>query len=360
MDIKESEFYKEKHLKQKIDFERLCKLVPDYVAKAFIKKELSIEYSSLNGYIRDCITFFNYLKECNPICQKYENIINIPVDILKNLNDDDIGEYEKYLDSHINKNTNKPITNNSKTIQRKLTSLNVLFKYLLSKEYINKNPMEFFDMPKIPTKKIIIRMDSSNENNEINRFLEGVESILYNNKLSEHQKAYIKKDYIRDKAILYLLLGTGIRVSECQGIDFEHINFDNNSIMIKRKGGSYDIVYFNDLIKEKLLEYKEYREDTDKNIQLTDTKAFFISAIGNRISVDAIENITKKYTKILLGKSLSPHKFRATYATFLYKETKDIKVVADVLGHASPAITATTYAAQTTENKQKAGSIPLK
>ena len=84
----------------------------------------------------------------------------------------------------------------------------------------------------------------------------------------------------------------------------------------------------------------------------------FLSSKGKRLSVDAIEDIVAKYTKIIFaGRTLSPHKLRSTYGSLLYQKTGDIRLTADVLDHSNINITAKYYAAQTEENKKKAGEI---
>ena len=161
---------------------------------------------------------------------------------------------------------------------------------------------------------------------------------------------------------VFCLVGTGIRISECEGLDIKDVDFENKSINIKRKGGFYDIVYFNDEVCLKLKDYidnerKQYlSDDTPKK----DKEALFLSRQYRRLSVDAMENLVGKYTMILLGKKFSPHKCRATYGTTLYQKTNDIRLVADVLGHSNINTTAKHYAAQTEENKKRAGNINFK
>ena len=165
----------------------------------------------------------------------------------------------------------------------------------------------------------------------------------------------------RDKALLYLLTGTGIRVSECQGLDIDNLDMELKTITIKRKGGFYSKVWFNDTVKGQLEDYLGEREEFLKkhiNISDVDKKALFLSSKGKRLSVDAIEDIVAKYTKIIFaGRTLSPHKLRSTYGSLLYQKTGDIRLTADVLDHSNINITAKYYAAQTEENKKKAGEI---
>ena len=125
-------------------------------------------------------------------------------------------------------------------------------------------------------------------------------------------------------------------------------------MVIVRKGGGQDVLYFGDDVAEVL---KDYVEGERKAI-IPDTgneKAFFYSLQNKRISVDAIENLVKKYAKMVVpNKKITPHKLRSTYGTALYKQTGDIRLVADVLGHENINTTIDYYAAIEDEHKQKA------
>ena len=158
------------------------------------------------------------------------------------------------------------------------------------------------------------------------------------------------------------MLGTGIRISECEGLDVPDVDFENRCVNVKRKGGFYDLVYFNDMVGEKLHDYIENEREQylSDDTPEKDRNALFLSRQCKRLSVDAMENLVEKYTQILVGKKFSPHKLRATYGTTLYQKTNDIRLVADVLGHSNINTTAKHYASQTEENKRRAGNIDFK
>ncbi|MDD3862929.1 MAG: tyrosine-type recombinase/integrase, partial [Clostridia bacterium] len=148
----------------------------------------------------------------------------------------------------------------------------------------------------------------------------------------------------RDVAILSLFLATGIRVSELVGMNFNDIDFETNSFVITRKGGNKTVLYFSGEIKDALLKWLKVRENLKKLSQ--NEKALFISLQNRRISVRAVENLVKKYAKAISPlKNISPHKLRSTYGTNLYRATKDIYIVADVLGHRDVNTTKKHYAA---------------
>ena len=148
-------------------------------------------------------------------------------------------------------------------------------------------------------------------------------------------------------------MGTGIRVSECVGLDLSDVDFKNDGIKIHRKGGTEVIVYFSDEVEEVLKDYMEER----KRIIAVDghENALFLSLQKKRISVRSVENMVKKYTRsITTLKNITPHKLRSTYGTNLYQETGDIYLVADVLGHSDVNTTRKHYAAIEDQNRRYA------
>ena len=162
--------------------------------------------------------------------------------------------------------------------------------------------------------------------------------------LTEKQKTFHNKTKIRDLALLTLLLGTGIRVSECVGLDISDVDFRNGGIRIHRKGGKEVTVYFGVEVEDALKDYLEER--TQMEPAEGHDNALFLSLQMKRMSVRSVENLVKKYAKIVTPlKKITPHKLRSTYGTALYRETGDIYLVADVLGHADVNTTKKHYAA---------------
>lgn len=154
-----------------------------------------------------------------------------------------------------------------------------------------------------------------------------------------------------------LLLGTGIRVSECVGLDVTDIDFNTNGIRVIRKGGSEMIVYFGDEVEKAL---KDYINGSRKlvNPQEGHEKALFYSTQRRRIGVKAVENLVKKYSRQVTPlKKITPHKLRSTYGTTLYQETGDIYLVADVLGHKDVNTTRKHYAAQDESRRRSAANV---
>lgn len=294
------------------------------------------------AYAYDIRLFFEFLHETNSVCKKME-IIDFPLSILDMVGREDIEEYMEYLELYT-KDTQE-ITNNERGKSRKLASLRSFYKYFFRNELIQTNPPALVAMPKLHEKEII-RLDP----NEVAILLDQVEA---GTKLTKNQLRFHDKTKARDLALLTLLLGTGIRVSECVGLNIEDVDFDNMGIKIRRKGGYEDVVYFGEEVEAALQDYLELRKHTIP--QEGHEKALFLSLQNRRISVRAVENLVKKYASLVTSlKKITPHKLRSTYGTTLYQETGDIYLVADVLGHKDVNTTRKHYAAMQDANKRKA------
>ena len=203
-------------------------------------------------------------------------------------------------------------------------------------------------MPKKHAKEII-RL----EPNEVAILLDQVED---GTKLTKKELEYHKKTKLRDVALLTLLLGTGLRVSECVGLDIQDVNFDVCGIKIRRKGGYEAVVYFGQEVETALLDYLEERHHVIP--EQGHENALFLSLQNRRMAVRSVENLVKKYSsRVTTLKKITPHKLRSTYGTTLYQETGDIYLVADVLGHKDVNTTRKHYAAQDDERRRRAANV---
>ena len=169
------------------------------------------------------------------------------------------------------------------------------------------------------------------------------------------KKTYYDKNKSRNLAIFTLLLGTGIRVSECVGININDVDFKNNRIRITRKGQKEDYVYFGNEVEKALLGYLDDRALI--KAREGHEEALFLSIQKKRISVQGIENLVSEYaSQITSFKHITPHKLRSTYGTNLYRETGDIYLVAEVLGHNDVNTTRKHYAALDEDIKRSAAN----
>lgn len=301
------------------------------------------------AYAYDLRLFFEFLHEKNSICAKMD-MKEYPISILEQITRMDIEEYLEYMGLY--QKDGKEISNEERGKSRKLSALRSFYNYFFENEMIEKNPAALVPLPKRHEKEII-RL----EPNEVAILLDQVEN---GTKLTKKELEYHKKTKIRDVALLTLLLGTGIRVSECVGLDISDINFDVGGIKIRRKGGYEAVIYFGEEVETALLDYLEQREhiipvEGHEN-------ALFLSLQNRRMAVRSVENLVKKYaSRVTTLKKITPHKLRSTYGTTLYQETGDIYLVADVLGHKDVNTTRKHYAAQEDERRRRAaGAVQLR
>ncbi len=319
--------------------------LPTYVKVVFRGIESNTATRTRLGYARDVKTFYEFLIEKCPAFRG-KSMTQITLDDISNLESEDIEEYLEYL-KYYEKN-GKVFTNGERAIKRKLSALRIFYAYLYKNDRISANPAEKVDMPKIHG-KTIVRM----EPDEVAEFLDAVE---YGNKLTNHQQAYHEKTKVRDLALVTLLLGTGMRVSECVGIDINDVDFKNGRVKVVRKGGYEQYVYFGDEIADALYEYLKER----KEISPVDghENALFLSSQRKRISVRSVEILVKKYSRSVVPmKKITPHKLRSTYGTELYRESGDIYLVADVLGHSDVNTTKKHYADMDEERRRNARNV---
>ena len=298
------------------------------------------------GYAYDLRIFFQFLSD---ECPEFNGkpITEITLCDLNLVTADHIEEFMEYLNYYISNNKSGTLIykNDENGKSRKLSAIRSMFAYFFKKRSIVANPALLVDFPKRYTKNII-RL----EVNEIAKLLDEVESGEH---LTERQKKYHKYTKSRDLAIISLLLGTGMRVSECVGIDISHIDFDVNGVKIIRKGGNESILYFSQEIAEALNGYLCQRNDI--SALNSDNDALFLSMQNRRISVRAVEKLVKKYAQLVTSmKKITPHKLRSTYGTQLYRETGDIYLVADVLGHADVNTTKKHYAEMSESRRKEA------
>ncbi|WP_312425918.1 tyrosine-type recombinase/integrase [Lacrimispora sp.] len=326
-----------KHLRQ------LVKELPNFCGDFFRGIEPRTSSRTRIAYAYDLRVFFDFLVKENPVIGKLQ-VQDITLDHLDSLRVVDIEEYMEYLKYRFN-DKNQEVTNKERGIMRKVSSLKSFYNYYYRNERLQTNPASLVQLPKMHEKDII-RLDID----EVALLLDEVEN---GESLTEKQKAYHAKTKIRDLALLTLMLGTGIRVSECVGLDVDDIDLKNGGIRIHRKGGKEVTVYFGSEVENALLDYLDERSFVIP--EAGHEKALFLSLQKKRIAVRSVENLVKKYSRLVTPlKKITPHKLRSTYGTSLYKETGDIYLVADVLGHSDVNTTKKHYAALEDERRRSA------
>ncbi len=343
--VKEQSYHEQVDIKNTYKLRELIAALPPFAKNYFRGIETRTSSRTRIAYAYDLNIFFRYLHNTNPIFQKVE-IKDITLEQLEQLRPMDIEEYLDYVKLY--EEDGQVHTNKERGIMRKLSSLKSFYCYFYRNESIKYNPVELVQTPKFH-EKAIIRLDMD----EMEMLLEHVDN---GEKLTEKQKVFHQRTRIRDLAIMTLLLGTGLRVSECVGLNLEDIDLKNDGIKVHRKGGKEVIVYFGDEVESALLDYLEQRNTIVA--EEGHERALFLSLQKKRISVRTVENLVKKYSRtVTTMKNITPHKLRSTYGTNLYRETGDIYLVADVLGHADVNTTKKHYAAIDDDRRKKARNI---
>ena len=339
-------YYQTKNEKNVEKLRSLLKEFPRFSKDFFRGIEPTSSINTRIGYAYDLRTFFRFLITSNPTLAD-KKISDISLSVLNALEPVDIEEYLEYLKVYTY--DGRQYSNDERGIHRKLASLRKFYLYYQKRDLITNNPTVVVDMPKLHDREII-RLDAE----EVNELLDLVENA--GNSLTGRKKSFYEKNKLRNIAIFTLFLGTGIRVSECVGLDMEDIDFRENRIRIMRKGGKEEYVYFGNEVRKALTNYIEISRANIKPLPGHE-HALFYSIQRRRISVQAIENLVQEYaSQITTFKHITPHKLRSTYGTSLYRETGDIYLVAEVLGHNDVNTTRKHYAALDDDKKRSAAT----
>ncbi len=318
--------------------------LPDFVRTFFIGIDATTAIKTRIAYATDIRTFFAYLID-ESILSNTKSMKNITLKQMDDLDSMYIERYLAYLSQYKKSDDDIVYTNSNSAKARKLSSIRSMYRYFYKKGAVKNNPSLLVDMPK-KKEKPIVRLEIEESAN----LLDSIESGEH---LTKAQKRYHDKTQIRDLAIITLMLGTGIRISECVGLDINDIDFSNSSFRVTRKGGNDEILYFGDEVREALEEHLKLR---NKIIATPgEESALFLSLQKKRMQVSSVQKMLKKYISGAVPlKNISPHKLRSTFGTNLYRETGDIYLVADVLGHKDVNTTKKHYAAGSEELRKAA------
>lgn len=201
---------------------------------------------------------------------------------------------------------------------RKASSLRSYLKYMHRIGYLKQGLAELIDLPKVPEKHIVTL-----DENDIARLLDVCKN---------------KRDY----TVTLLFLATGIRVSELVGLDIKDCDLENDSIIVRRKGGNEAEVYFGQQLHSALLEYLTARKTV-----VCDCPALFLSNRNQRMAVRTVQYMIKHNAELAnVNTKATPHAFRRSFATSLYDKSNDIYLVSEALGHSSVETTRKHYAKQ--------------
>ncbi|MDD4874652.1 MAG: tyrosine-type recombinase/integrase [Dehalococcoidales bacterium] len=195
---------------------------------------------------------------------------------------------------------------------RKLATLKSFFRYLTSEGRVKVAPTATIKMPKTQQKE-----PSYLTEQEYKRLLRTV------------QKNATKYFKARDTAIITMLLGMGLRLSELTELDVGNVNFEDGTIKVTRKGNQERILPANDEVMITLNRYLKSRENA------TAQQPLFLSKRNQRIGNGSVWHLVKKYLKQaqIEKDKLSPHTLRHTFATTLLRQGENLLTIKELLSH---------------------------
>lgn len=346
--MEELQYHEQRDFKNEKKLQELLASLPPFCADFFRGIEPATSSMTRLSYAYDISMFFAFIRNLKPELSDLETN-EISMNDFSEITVTDLERYLEYLkyrpDDPDHKNTNKEAG-----IKRKFFSLKSFYGYFYRTGQIRTNPTLSMQVPRIREKEIV-RLNQE----EIRELIKEAQN---GDGLSPKQKQFHEKTKARDCAILALMLGTGIRVSECVGLNLGDVDLTEQSIHIHRKGGKEATVYFSDEVTRHLEHYLEERKGA--GIDPAEEPALFLSLRGKRIAVRSVEYLVKKYAAIVTPKKkITPHKLRSSYGSALYAKTNDIYLVADILGHNDVNITRKFYAAIEEERRKSVKKIDI-
>jgi len=360
---------------QRAAIEKLLATLPPYVTDYNKHKKSKVAIKTRREYIQDIYTFFQFLQFTNPYLGKMK-MCDIPLEVLSSMKLQDFDEYENWLaDTDTFNGSNSPVT-----IKRKKSALRSFFNYLYASDQIEINPVAKIESSPVERKNRSDIRVLSDEERVLFLSLFDEEYKLAEQKLADARAkaaekgksvsaaALMKPALVkRDKAIVYLFLGTGLRVSELCAINRADIVLKLNRINVIRKGDGHDkkkkrsdYVLFSEEVKKILVEYMtEYRDIIGADTNNYD--ALFLSSKHTRITPRAIEDMVKTYSEASLGENCGvvPHTLRASFGQRYQEQFKDILATSEVMNHSSVDVTAQNYLQKKRDSKIAAQSIPI-
>ena len=292
----------------------------------FLGKEQVTSVKTLHNCSFVIRQFFNFIAEQFDKSPIHLTIMDLDAITVKNI--------ECYMENLSNKNT-------SGSIGQQIYTLNTFFKYYYKLGKISHNVIERIEPPQ-RKEKPVIRLN----NEEIVKVLDAVDNGY---RVKNGKRRLGKLHLLRDKTILVLFLSTGIRLSELVGLDYGDTDLETASFTVRRKGGKRELCYMTDECVEQLKIYFQYFPKTSPNEPL------FLSIYKTRAGTKSIQDLVKKYCKVAgIQKKITPHKLRSTFGTNMYEKTRDIYMVADLLGHKDVKTTTKHYTTVKEDLKREA------
>ncbi len=295
---------------------KLLDEMPDFVSDFIFNFGHSDQPATMFEYCRDIFNFLQFMTS------ELNEFSNIPVDkiTLYDLGKLETDDISKYLDSLLNEKdgrlsaTNRALSTKrmgTSTIKRRRATLSSMFSYFVENGKLEKNPV-LGTKPIRPAEKPLVYLT-----NEEQKLL--LDTVKSGDKLSEKAVAYHTRYEERDSALFLLLLDTGLRVSEMLSTDIADYDLENCSVLVRRRGGVLENVYFSDECAYYLDTY--FYSQRSKYLISDNEIPAFTTIQGERLGVRAVEKLVKKYVTACMpekAKLISPHKLRSSFAMSFY------------------------------------------
>lgn len=226
-----------------------------------------------------------------------------------------------------------------RTVKRKIASIKAFFNYLDYEERIENNP---FNRIRVRFKEEQLLPRSVSQ--------ETIEKLLkhmYQQKRRDELSEWKRRLLLRDICVIELLFMTGMRISELCELHKESIDLSKGIIRVYGKGAKERIIPIGNAKVLQLL--REYKEEFEKEIEGN----FFVNRYGEPLSTQTVRLMLRHYTKAAgIEQHITPHMIRHSFATLLLEKGVDIRIIQQLLGHAS-IVTTQIYTNVASEQKKK-------
>lgn len=246
---------------------------------------------TIAAYAVDLNRFFKYIKFVK--CKEDQTVT---LALLDQVTTEDIENYQSYLQN---------IGNGAAAVRRKLLVLSGYYQYNVKLGIFSFNPVSEIPLPPLSKKRQRQKLTQIEGNSYLS-------NVVYGTALSKKQKPYHKYEEDRDLAIIFLLMTTGIHISECARLDTDDFYFDDNSVFITQRNGQIARVVYTDEAKVYLMSYDSIRPETDDS-------AFFLNRFRTRLSERSIQILVKKYSSILPERVITSKVLNETFSGWQYK-----------------------------------------
>jgi integrase/recombinase XerC len=228
------------------------------------------------------------------------------------------------------------------SVARRLASLRTFFKYCVREKLCTQNPARLVATPKLPK-----RVPQIPTPEEMAGLLDNMGAAKAKDKARRERKPTArseeeaKRGLKRDRAMLELLYGSGLRVSELVGLDLEAIDRKGQMLRVLGKGRKERVVPYGSKAQEALEAWWPVRgEILARGAKVTEPQAVFLNPMGGRLSSRMVRNILRKYALLAnINLDLHPHSLRHAFATHLLADGADLRAIQELLGHVSLSTT---------------------